>query len=178
MKMFPKHFPMLPGRRIAAICIGVLFGLTAEAATSPAGPFLCIVEQSTGFGFDTQTQSWRQTRFQPGQKLLLKRTDAKLHEVMPGTRIAVSGIWAVWEFGDDHWPMFTCQTDFSEFGGLWCEGVTSNRFGFNLNNGRFITDYLFGYIQSGMPGYHGEDGKPLAEGSNTPAVSIGKCSAL
>jgi hypothetical protein len=97
---------------------------------------------------------------------------------MPGQRMPVSGVWAVWEFGNDHWPLLTCQTEFTEYGGLWCEGVSSDRFGFNANNGRFIADNLLGYIQSGTPGNLDINGKVIPEGANTPSISIGRCSAL
>jgi hypothetical protein len=136
------------------------------------------VEQATGFRFDTESNLWRQASFRAEQKFILKRTDEKQYEVMPGTRVRVAGVWAVWEFGNDHWPAFICRSEFSEYGGLWCESATTERFGFNLTNGRFITDNLLGYIQPGMPGYRGIDGKVLPEGSNTPSMQIGKCAAL
>jgi hypothetical protein len=115
--------------------------------------------------------AWRET-------LWLKRNDNKVYEVVPGTQIAISGAWTVWKFGDDHWPLFVCKSEFSDFGVVWCEGSTGERFAFNAMNNRFITDDLVGYIQAAMPGCIGVDGKQLPEGSNTPDISIGKCSAL
>jgi hypothetical protein len=56
--------------------------------------------------------------------------------------------------------------------------VTRYPFEWAAMNNQFITDDLVGYIQAGMPGYIGVDGKQLPEGSNTPDISIGKCSAL
>lgn len=159
------------------ICSG-LISLSADGVASPAGPFLCIVDRATGFVFDPQTSSWRSANFSGGGKFILRRNDTKLYEVVPGTRMPVSGIWAVWEFGDNHWPAFTCSADFSKYGGLWCESSLGARFGVNVTNGRFISESMLGYIQAGMSGYLGVDGKPLPEGSNTPSISIGKCAAL
>jgi hypothetical protein len=41
---------------LAVLLAGLLVGSRVVAATPPAGPFLCIVEQSTGFTFDNQTK--------------------------------------------------------------------------------------------------------------------------
>jgi hypothetical protein len=84
-------------KRIAGIIVGLFAGLLpAAAATPPTGPFLCILDQSTGFAFDAQSKSWRETNFRAGKKLILKRTDKSLHEVVPGVRMPVTGVWAVW----------------------------------------------------------------------------------
>jgi hypothetical protein len=167
-------------KRIAALFLGLVAALPAGSVAPPTGPFLCIVEQATGFTFDGQTKSWRQTSFSAGEKLILKRTDQTLHEAMPGVSIPVGGVWAVWHFGDERWPQYICKSDFSEVGVLWCEssGVLDGRFGLNIRNHRFITDSSYGYIQAGMPGYRGADYKPLPEGSNTPSIEIGTCAAL
>jgi hypothetical protein len=165
-------------KTIAAMFVAGAVMSSAIAATPPAGPFLCIVEQSTGFSFKEPSKSWQTVIFQPGEKLILKRIDNKLYEPMPGTRMPISGTWAVWKFGDDHWPLFVCKSEFSDVGVVWCDGSMGERFGFNASNNRFITDDLVGYIQPGLPGYIGVDGKQLPEGSNTPDISIGKCSAL
>jgi hypothetical protein len=145
---------------------------------SVAGPFLCIVGAATGFAFDSQAGSWRGTNFTGGEKLIIRRNDQQVYEVMPGIRMPVSGIWAVWTFGDNHWPTYTCAGDFSEYGYLHCESSLGEKFSFNLTNGRFITESTLGYIQAGMSGYLGIDGKPLPEGSNTTSITIGKCSAI
>jgi hypothetical protein len=172
---------------ITGLVLGAVLGVPAGAATTPAGPFLCIVERATGFTFDPTTKSWHEANFQTGQKYIVKRTGGKLHEITPDTRWPDSGSWAVWNFGDDHYPAYTCQDDFSPYGVLWCGGtisegsvglnVNGTSFAFNLNNHRFITDVLDGYIQAGMPGYT-VYGKPLPEGSTTPSISIGTCTAL
>jgi len=165
-------------KRLAVLIVGLSAVLPAAEAAPPAGPFLCIVDQTTGFAFSRQSKSWHSASFAAGQKLILKRTDKSLHEAMPGVSIPVSGAWAVWDFGDDHWPHYTCQTDFSQFGVLWCESPVGERFSFNVSNHRFISDSLVGYVQVGMPGNVGVDGKQLPEGSNTPYIAIGTCTAL
>lgn len=166
-------------RFIAGFIVCLALGLPAGAAVKPpVGPFLCIVEQSTGFAFDNQTKSWHHVHFGAGQKLILKRTDKSPHEVSPGIHVPVSGVWGVWAFGDDHWPVFICQNEFNDYGYLSCEGAMSEHFSFHLDNHRFITDTLFGYIQAGSPAYVDVDGKPLPEGSNTPNINIGTCAAL
>jgi hypothetical protein len=166
-----------PIKLIAALLFVVgVPSFSADTAKRPvAGPFLCISDQVAGFRFDNQTGSWLSAIFAAGQKFVVRRNDGTPHEVMPGIHIPVSGAWAVWTFGDDRWPTYTCNGDFTEYGYLQCEGSLGEKFSLNLNNGRFITESTLGYIQVGM---RGVDGKPLSEGSNTPSMSIGKCSAL
>src|SRR5204863_10209120 len=88
-------------KRLQALAIGLLFTLPAISAAPPAGPFLCIVDQVTGFAFNQQSKSWHSTSFAAGKRLILKQTDKSLHEPMPGTAVPVSGVWVVWDFGDE-----------------------------------------------------------------------------
>lgn len=163
-------------RRLTAT-LGLIAALPAARAAPPTGPFLCIVEQATGFAFDRQSKSWHAANFRAGHKLIVKRTDRALSERVPMLEV---GAWAVWDFGDDSEPEYQCGSEFSEVGVLWCEGtrVLDALFGLNIRSHRFITDSPYGYIQAGLPGYLGVDGKPLPEGSNTPSIEIGTCASL
>jgi len=70
-------------------------------------------------------------------------------------------------------PTYTCLEDFSKQGQIYCRGF--GEFKFNRENGRFLRTYTLGY-------YNDTPGKPDsffgAEGENTPAVEIGKCSPI
>ena len=166
-------------KRVAAttLLLGLITALPAASAAPPTGPFLCIVEQATGFAFDRQSKSWHAANFRAGQKLIVKNgTDRALNERVPMLKV---GEWAVWDFGDDSEPEYFCTSDFSEVGVLSCEGarVLDVRFGLNIRNHRFISDSPYGFMQAGLPGYLGADGKPPPEGSNTPSIEIGTCAA-
>lgn len=154
-------------KRVAALLLGLIAALPAIADTPPTGPFLCITEQSTGFSFDAKTKSWQRTRFESGEKLILKRVTNK-----PGSH-PIDGTWAVWHFGQDDFPWIACKDEFNAQGYLFCGPDGQSMFSFNATNHRFISAYLVGYIQGSGPAFLN-----LPEGSDTPFINIGTCAAL
>ena len=166
------------GTTFAMMALVACCALT-HAASPRIGPFLCITEQVKGFSFDPGAKSWRVAKFRAGEKFILKHTDDKLYEIMPGTPMPMSGLWAVWTFGDDHWPKYMCDGDFSEYGYLYSNssGVVGH-FGFTLKSKRLMVDGTFGYFQVHAPGYTGVDGKRFSEGSDAPYIAIGACTSI
>jgi hypothetical protein len=158
---------------LAGLLITVSGVTPALAVPPPAGPFLCIVEQATGFAFDAKARTWRPTIFGAGDKFIVKRIKNNSYEPSPGITRALQGAWAIWEFGVDLAPHSVCAQDFNELGYLFCTGPL-NSFNFNVSNHRFITTFSAGYIQ----GAFNEPPVVNPEGSDTPYVSIGTCSAL
>lgn len=69
-------------------------------------------------------------------------------------------------------PKFFCTHDFEGYV-LSCKGFGD--FIFNRHNNRFLSTYMLGYY-SDDPDQ--KDSVLGPEGSNTPAMSIGKCSPL
>jgi hypothetical protein len=147
-----------------------LVALPARAGTGPDGPFLCIVEQATGFSFDKQSKSWKQTNFAPVEKFVLKRVKNNTLEGV-NKQIASSprAAWGVWEFGFDAFGSAFCAADVDDHGFLWCRGVQSI-FNVNLLSGRFLRTYT---------GFYASDPSRFPDDrADTPVIEIGKCTAL
>lgn len=150
-------------------------------ATEPSQPnsFLCIAEESTGFAIDNAHHSWHATRFKAGEKYLLRRvTKDTTGEIADGIRIPLNSTWAVWRFGDDKHPLVECmKTDFDDNGLLLCESGIP-QFQFSKKNGRFIVGTIYGYV---LNGFGLSQGKVIAnepDGSASPFIEIGTCSAI
>lgn len=161
-------------KRTSALILGLIVTLPARSIDPSPGPFLCVVEQVTGFRFDQVSHSWRQVNAAGGQKFILKRT---LPQVVAGGAPA-GGVWAVWDFPEDHQPHYFCPTELTPTGYLWCSGSVGEAFGINFSDHRFISDDLVGDLQAGRPKIVGSDSKPLVGGSNMPKIAIGTCTAL
>ena len=136
---------------LASASLGMLL---ADQTVAYAQQYLCVAEKSAGFAFDERTKDWKATTF---------RTDAK-YLIAPGrTR---EHAFQVTKVGEDS-AFWFCKAGFNENGYLYCDGP--GPFKFNKRNGRFLSGFLFGYINV-APG--------TDERSDTPNLEIGKCSPL
>ena len=136
---------------IPVLCLSFISAASAEQ-------FLCVVDHSTGFSFDKNTEQWKPTVFAGEDKYIISKPtddDGKLKEKFQ---------YVVREIGTPN-PIAYCETGFSG-GYLFCEGMAT-KFSFNKENGRFLTAYMAGYYHDALPGQ---------EGRNTPYMQIGKCS--
>lgn len=110
--------------------------------------YFCIPMKSTGFYYNKSTNEWTNTTF--------KINDHKKLIKKKGTS------WEWSEFGDKH-SYSSCKergvdyVDCDTFGGT---------FSLNINNLRYMETYMHGYING------------LDSNSNTPNITIGKCSPL
>jgi hypothetical protein len=76
--------------------------------------------------------------------------------------------WSLTKFGDTGTlPMAFCSDGFNENGVLACSGFVEFRF--DKTTGRFLYAYLTGYTHAN---------RLNNEGADTPAMTIGKCSAI
>ena len=157
---------------IAGLVLGVVLGVPAGAATTPEGPYLCIVEQATGFSFDKKTKSWKQTNFAPGEKYILKRVENKtLGDTDKGIAGSPRAEWGVWEFGFYLFGDAFCAADVDDNGYLWCHGSVDNVFNISLHSGRFLRTYTGLYAVDDPSAYSDEH-------ADKPVIEIGKCTAL
>jgi len=161
---------------VAALAIP-LAGFAEDRSTS----YLCISAQSTGFAYDNARHDWNVTRFAAGKKYIVRRvTKDTIAEFDAGIRVPLSSAWAVWKFGNDKVPFAECQKDFAENGMLFCEGEASLHFQFSRRTGRFISGTVYGYVSGAVsaPATFGAPAIDWPEGSNTPFMEIGTCSAI
>jgi hypothetical protein len=127
---------------IAGLVLGVVLGVPAGAATTPERPYLCIVEQATGFSFDKKTKSWKQTNFAPGEKYILKRVENKtLGDTDKGIAGSPRAEWGVGEFGFYLFGDAFCADDVDDNGYLWCHGSVDNIFNISATQ-RSLPAYL------------------------------------
>lgn len=132
---------------------------TATLAVQPATTYLCVADSATGFAFSPSKKVWSPSQFHVDQKYVISRSK----------REGVA--WEVKSVGEESVPML-CQQDFSSAQLLLCQGF-GKEFRFNAKLLRFLYSYEFGYWDEGAL-------KELSgpEGSNTPALVIGRCSML
>ncbi|MGW9332293.1 hypothetical protein [Bosea sp. NPDC055594] len=138
------------------VVVTLLLGLAATTAHSQeAGKWLCVADAATGFSFDWYKKTWDAARFNVDtHKYILQRSEKG---------ISPSAQWVVTRLGDKR-PDVYCANDF-DGDHLSCRGMT--KFEFSKTTLRFQRIYDFGYVD------------PLdKEGSDTPAISIGRCTPL
>ncbi|MHC4337422.1 MAG: hypothetical protein ACYSTG_05660 [Planctomycetota bacterium] len=144
----------------------VLFAVLTNSAPAPAAEgYLCLAEHSAGIAFDKVSKRWAATIFKPDQKVLVSKANDE--EKKKGA------VWVVKSVGSNREaPDFVCKEDFDNNGYLHCSGFGD--FMFNRRNLRFLSTFTFGYVTDGL----GETNWFGEEGTNTPALSAGKCSPL
>jgi hypothetical protein len=129
-----------------------------------ADDFLCIADLATGFRYNQNIKSWEESSF----KLKKSRYFISLREKGTGYDVKRSS-------GPD--VMSRCKDGFDEIGSLSCKGTFDIKF--NKINGRFVLTYPFGYFNV-IPDSK-IDSKLIRktdQGSETPFMEIGKCSAV
>ena len=98
-----------PLRSVLITVLAVLPVSAAVPATDQSNSFLCIGEQSTGFGYDKEHHLWHATRFKAAEKYMIRRlTNDTYAESDGGMRMRLSSAWAVWRFGNDKYPLAEC----------------------------------------------------------------------
>src|SRR5262245_40293179 len=136
--------------RVAWLCTLVLATSYANAQDS----YLCIADQTTGFIYDKNLKSWKQTTFKAGDRYLL-------------TRASKQGSWILKKFGEQH-AMAECG-QFNTAGNLLC-GDGGADFRMNRDNLRFLYVFPHGYWFNKNP--------KVDEDGDTPYIEIGKCGGL
>jgi hypothetical protein len=143
--------------------------------------FLCISTQSTGFAYDNARHEWSVARFEAGEKFIVRRvTRDTIAEFEGGIQVPLASAWAVWRFGNDKAPAAQCKNDFAENGMLFCEGQPQLQFQFSRKTQRFILGTVYGYVFGAVsaPANFGAPPINWPEGSSTPFIAIGTCSAI
>jgi hypothetical protein len=144
----------------------------AETATPTPTPtpakesWLCVEELDTGFTYDKRKEKWRVAAFGQTGKYLVRPAKKPTTAFFPLGY--TPGVYEITEVGSDLVQAY-CGRDFDESGDLMCIGIFTD-FRMNRNNKRFI------YISSS--GYVITTNKDTDEGTDTPLMSIGKCSPL
>ena len=150
------------------------FALIAILSVGPAGSFaqgrdgyFCTTDLATGFAFNKAKKQWVTVSFHETEKFLISR--ASLAELKLGN------VWVVKKVGSNT-PDFVCPADFTDGGYLHCKGFSE--FTFNRKNNRFLSSYMIGYVTDAIEGTETASALLGQEGSNTPAIQIGRCSPL
>lgn len=126
------------------IFIVIIFSNVANAQEG----YLCVSEAAGGVSFDKNSQKWRSTVFRnDNKKILINKKNNQ---------------WTMKAFDNS---FETDCTPPNEYGYMFCNKLFGE-LKFNTKNRRYISTYLFGYID-------GSDNN-----DNTPAVEIGVCSKL
>ncbi|CAN1517817.1 hypothetical protein MCEMSEM23_00987 [Rhabdaerophilaceae bacterium] len=138
----------------------------ANGQTSPPEQerWLCVTDAATGFSFDLESKRWRATHFRSEDKWIIRRPDENDISRLKRMRQAKTPQWIVAHFGGGQTGGF-CSDDFRE-DELTC-GIFFGQLKFNRKLLRFITTVDFGYVT------------PVEiEGTDTPYMQIGRCSAF
>ena len=142
--------------------------LLQSAVAAPADAYLCVAEMSAGLQFDSAQNAWRSNVFNTTAKFMVKRATQ--------TEASVGWYWAVWSLGNQTLPEYVCKQDFDAGGFLYCEGF--GQFKFNNKNLRFISTYMFGFVDDRLSETDSPFGRSRVEGQDTPSVKGGRCSPL
>lgn len=146
------------------------FGILLSTENAIAGNgYICVAENIVGIAYNEKTKNWGPSVFKAGAKYVIKRP----HQGYNWSNES----WVVVEAGskDASPPASLCASDFNKHGKLSCDGLELNNFTFNKNNNRFLAAYLIGFVDD----VSGED--PVfksKEGSNTPVIIAGTCTAF
>lgn len=136
-----------------------VFAVANGISVASAAPtsYLCALDEMTGFSYDKSLKQWHATNFRASKKFILSRSKQQKFA------------WEVTEVGSTL-PGAACEKDFNESGNIFCTGLFELRF--NRNQLRFLYFHAIGY-------WNDDNSSDLfKEGSNTPAIGIGKCSPL
>lgn len=154
-------------RRLCRLVLASVLPACAFGAGEPES-YVCVADVAAGLKFDPTTKTWSGGEFVSTHKVVLKRAPP---------RLATQGfVWAVWQTGSDGLPEYGCKMDFDERGFLYCAGF--GEFRFNKTNLRFVSTYIYGYVDDGLPGIDPLTERVRVEGQDTPVVRAGKCSPL
>lgn len=160
-------------RRLAFTSIVCIAACSFAVAAWPDSPeWVCTGKYVVGYSFDKGTQTWVPTHFKTVKYIVKK--PIKSADSPP---IIADASLAVYEFKKPNAdPAFACKDDFNSVGNLFCEGLTNwfAQFKFNKLNGRFIDFADGGYITAQQ---FASGAYPEAEGSYTPYMEIGTCTA-
>ena len=139
----------------------VALSVTAHAADATSQPeqYLCVVDQSTGFKYNSQLKTWDATNFTADKKYILSVSRK------PGDAFKITQVGS-------KFPVGFCKQGFNESELLFCDMISTGEFKFNRVNGRFLLSHPFGYYNVGSSKHF------QAEEGNTPYLSIGKCSPI
>ena len=135
---------------VVALCFFTL------AAPAVAQQYLCVSDKSSGFAYDESSRTWDHAGLETDGQSFLVASDG-----------SESG-FQVTQVGDS-FVVSRCSEGFDEYGYLTCEGIWE--FKFNRRNGRFVTAFVFGYLNV-LPGVNDITDAT----SNTPSITIGTCS--
>ena len=147
---------------LASVLFGsilVFLSLLTPSAAHPVTKYLCIATQAVGFSFDRQTGQWRPARFSVrGEKYLLEKR---------------SQGWSWNQFGSSS-PGGKCG-DVNAGGYISCQDA-AKEISFDQKTLRFQEIYPLGYV-GGLWRALGNANVEV-EGSDTPSIEIGVCTAL
>lgn len=161
--MLSLRFKMHPNTTARTPSLSLFFLAAAYANAAPSDSYICVADHSVGFSYNKSTREWGPTTFKTTEKLLIAR--ATPDEKKRGFS------WMIKELGSD-FPSFGCKDDFTDRGSLSCKGFGD--FMFNQRNGRYLSTYMIGYVGDRL----GPETSIGEEGANTPAMTVGKCSAI
>ena len=121
--------------------------------------YICTTDMATGFAYENGV--WKQTRFNPDQKFIVRPATESERTLfaLRGDRNTANVRWLVEPLGA--YQIAYCSEDFKPNGELVCHGLIEE-FRMNKNSLRFQWAYLSGYW----------------DGGDTPMVGIGKCSPI
>jgi hypothetical protein len=143
--------------------IGAVAALMSPTALR-AETWLCIVENATGFSFDSRTKKWEPMHFNvDNRRYVVKKTTDTKHP------------WEVRKFGPqsslaDAW----CEEGFNEAGFLHCSGL-GGKFVLNRHTGRFQAYFTGSYVS-----FNPKSSYEIfrSDGGDTPFIAIGNCSVI
>jgi len=139
-----------------------MFFILCGSGVADAEQYLCITDYSTGFSYSDNSKSWGPTSFKTADyNYIISGAKEKSRDLV----VQKNSKYKVTQVGKNY-SECSCKENFNEYGILSCNCL-GGKFIFNKDNGRFLKTYLIGYtyIEKGQD-----------ENSNTPYMSIGKCS--
>lgn len=133
--------------------LAFLMAFICNANAQSGAAYLCVADKATGFVYNQNTDKWDFSQFNV--------TDSKY------TLSQKNGNWVWKKFGEKSYPV-ECQGDFNQAGFLFCS--FAEEVSINIQTMRFMSVYKFGYV---VPKHRLKE-----QGSDTPLIEIGRCSAI
>jgi hypothetical protein len=130
--------------------------ILASSSLCASEAYLCIAEKATGFSMNQETREWSPSTFDVSRNKIV---------ITKGEKYP----WIVKNLGDKT-PRIRCENDFSN-SVLSCQlGLSTLRM--SREHLRYLISYEIGYWS------FDSESEDFKEGSNTPYLEIGTCSAL
>ena len=147
---------------IGALLLSALIPTAVAEDENTVDAYLCIPDMATGFKFTDG--KWKQSNFDTDDiKYIFRRSKES-------DFLSTAYPWVWSKLGEER-PAGYCEETFSSIGVMNCSGIGGDM-QISSKTLRFQETNSYGYVFDGF-----KDGN-IPDGSSTPFIMIGKCSAL